>query len=213
MKKMATLIDKYFSKADFDAIEAAVKKAEQSTSGEIIVELASHSRNWLRERLIYSFGFTIICALVALYLTSENNWGIYYNTTQVLLWGAIGFVIAYFGCGLFLKRESRRREIVWKRSLGIFRQLTPVRGLAGVLIFVSLEEDQAAIVADKGIASKVPPDYWQKLHTNMIEAIKQGNHSEAIIQAIETVSADLAGNFPREDDDINELPDRPKIID
>jgi len=209
---MASLIDKYFSQADFDAIEAAVKKAELSTSGEIAVDLASHSKNWKFERLVHALVFTLICLLAALYLTREVDWGVYYHTTQAVLWGAIGFVMAYFGWGLFLRRGERRRTVVWKRSLGIFRQMTPVRGLAGVLIFVSLEEDQAAIVADKGIASKVPPGYWRGQHATIVAAMKQGKHAEGVIRAIEMIAVELARNFPRESNDSNELPDRPKEI-
>ena len=155
---MATLVDKYFSQIDFDAIEVAVKKAEAQSSGEIAVELSSQSRHWNRERLTHALAFTLVCMLAALFLTRDVGWGVYYNTTQTILWGAIGFVVAWFGWGLFLKRASRARQIVWKRAVNRFLQLKPTRGLTGVLIFVSLEENQAAIVADKGIASKVPPE-------------------------------------------------------
>jgi putative membrane protein len=210
---MASLIDKYFSQADFDAIEAAVKKAELSTSGEIAVELASHSRHWSTERLIHALVVTLIAIAAALYFTRDINWGVYYNTTQAILWGAVGFVIAYFGWGRILRRSERRRKVVWKRSLGIFHGLTPVRGRTGVLIFVSLEEEQAAIVADKGIASKVSADYWHAPHETIVTAMKRGRHAEGIIQAIETIVVELARNFPRESDDINELPDKPKVLD
>jgi putative membrane protein len=211
--KNASIVDNYFSKADFDAMEAAVKKAELTTSGEIAVELASRSKNWMTERLMHSFAFTLLCMLSGIYFTREDNWGVYYNTTQAILWGAIGFAAAYFGWGQFLKRRERRRKAVWDRAVEQFLKLTPVRGLAGVLIFVSLEEQEAAIVADTGIASKVSPDYWLALHTTIIGAIKQGNHSEGIIQTIEIVAAELAKHFPRQGDDVNEQSDRPKSID
>ena len=210
---MTSLVDKYFSGADFDAIEAAVKKAEASTSGEIAVELSSHSRHWNTERLIHSLSFTLICMLAAVCFTRDVNWGVYYNSTQVILWGAIGFGVAWFGWGRFLKRSERCRRVVWNRALGRFHQITPTRGLTGVLIFVSLEEEQAAIVADKGIASKVPPEYWHTPHGMIAGAMKQGKHAEGIIQAIETIAVELARHFPRASDDIDELPDRPKVVD
>jgi putative membrane protein len=210
---VASLVDKYFSQADFDAIEAAVKKAERSTSGEIAVELSSHSRHWNSERLVHALAFTLVCMLAALYFTRDVGWGVYYNTTQVILWGAIGFVVAWFGWGRFLRRSERRRKTVWERSLGIFSKITPTRGLTGVLIFVSLEEEQAAIVADKGIASKVPVDYWDAPHAMIVTGMKQGKHAEGIIQAIDTMAVELARYFPRESDDINELPDKPNVID
>ncbi|MEK7774362.1 MAG: hypothetical protein AAB305_00570 [Candidatus Zixiibacteriota bacterium] len=210
---MASLVDKYFSEADFNAIEAAVKKAEMSTSGEIAIELASRSKHWIKERLIHSLVFTLVCMLSALYLTREVDWGTYYNTTQTIFWGAIGFVIAYYGWGQFLKRRGRRRRAVWNRSVEQFQQLTPVRGMTGILIFVSLEEEEAAIVADKGIASKVPADYWLTPYATLVTAMKDGKHAEGIVQAIETVAVELARHFPRESDDANELSDRPKRID
>lgn len=210
---MTSLVDKYFSQADFDAIEAAVKRAEASTSGEIAVELSSHSKHWNRERLIHALGFTLICMLAALFFTRDVGWGVYYNTTQVILWGAIGFVVAWFGWGRFLKRAERCRRVVWIRALDRFHQITPTRGLTGVLIFVSLEEEQAAIVADKGIASKVPPEYWYTPHGMIADAMKQGKHAEGIIQAIDMIAVELANNFPRAGDDIDELPNKPQIID
>jgi len=210
---MATLIEKYFSKPDLDAIEATVAKAELSTSGEIAIELTSQSRDWTTERLIHALVIAVVFGVAALFLTREDNWGVYYNFTQTTLWGGIGFVVAYFGWGRFLRRQKRRQRFVWTRSLDRFGKLTPVQNRTGVLILVSLEENEAAIVADKGIASKVPPDYWQTLNETLVDAIKQGKHAEGIIQEIETVGAELARHFPRESDDINELPDKPTIID
>lgn len=210
---MASLVDKYFSQADFDAVEAAVKKAELTTSGELAVEISSHSRHWNTERLVHALVFTLVCTTSALYFTRDVDWGVYYNTTQAMLWGAIGFVVAYFGWGRVLKRAERRRRIVWNRSLDRFYQITPTRGLTGVLIFVSLEEEQAAIVADKGIASKVPPEYWHSPHAMIVKAMSQGKHAEGIVAAIETIAVELARYFPREHDDINELPDKPRIVD
>lgn len=208
---MATLVDKYFSQADLDSIEAAVTKAEASTSGEIAIELASHSRHWNTEALLYALAVSLLSMIAAFYITHDDSWGVYYDTTQALLWGGIGFVVAYFGLGRILKRNERRRQVVWNRALGIFNQITPTLGQTGVLVFVSLEEEQAAIVADKGIASKVPADYWHKPHGMIVTAMKQGKHAEGIVAAVETMAVELAVHFPRASDDINELPDKPKI--
>ena len=210
---MASLIDKYFSQPDLMAIETAVKKAEMATAGELVVELSSFSRRWNSERLIHALVFTLVCIILALYFTRHNNWGAYYNTTQSLIWGVAGFIAAYFGWGRFLKREERKRGVVWKRALELFHQLTPTRGHTGVLIFVSLAEEQAAVVADKAIASKLPADYWRKPHGLIEGAMKKGHHVEGIVAAIEMITIELARYFPRQPDDINELPDQPRIID
>ncbi len=210
---MESLVHKYFSQYDLDAIKAAVEKAEQTTSGEFAIELASRSWDWRMERLLHALLFAGICMALALYFTREDYWGTYYDLSQTVLWGGIGFIVAYFGWGLFLKRVSRRRQKVWDRALQLFSQLTPTRGHTGVLIYISLEEGIAAIVADKGIASKVSPDYWHTPQATIVKAMSKNQHAEGIIQAIELIAVELAQHFPRESDDINELPDSPRIVD
>ena len=89
---------------------------------------------------------------------------------------------------------------------------TPTKGNTGVLILVSLEEGQAAIVADKKIADKLPPDYWDVPHGMIMEGIGRSAHAEGVIAAVAEIGKRLAEFFPREDDDVNEIPDRPEII-
>ncbi len=209
---MASLVNKYFSKADLDAITEAVRKAELKSSGELAVELASRSHRWMLERIFDTVVFGIACFLIALYL-ARPDWGMYYNISQGLLYGVLGFVVGWFLWPFVLKNERRRNRIVWKRALKLFAQLAPTRGHTGVLIFMSLEEDQAALVADKAIAEKVDAGYWDTQHAVLDRAMKQGNHAEGLIQAITEIGDELGRHFPHRDDDINELPDAPTILD
>jgi putative membrane protein len=211
--KKATLVDRCFSEADKDAITQAVKMAESGSSGEIAVELASHTKHWMEERLWYSFAVALVFALVSLYVTRENDWGVFYNFTQAAIWGLVGFALAFFILGSWLKRQSRRRAVVWRYALRRFSKLRPTRGQTGVLILVSLDEEQAAIVADKGIASKLPREHWNTPHALIMEGMKKGEHAEGIIRAIESIGEELSRHFPRPPDDTNELPDRPTVVD
>lgn len=210
---MASLVDKYFAPADFDAIEAAVKKAELSTSGEIAVELSARSRHWIAERAVHALVLALICAAIALYFTRDVDWGVYYSATQAMVWGVIGYAAGWFAWGQVLKRAGRRRRVVWNRARRLLHELPPTRGRTAVLILVSLEERRAAIVADKGIASKLPADYWDAPHAMIVDAVRKGESAAGIIRAIETMAIELARHFPREDDDINELPDAPTRTD
>lgn len=210
---MATLVEKYFSEIDLDAIKTAIGKVEKTTSGELVVELTSHSKFWGKERLIHALVFALICAVASLFLTRDVNWGVYYDTTQIILWGAIGFVVAFFGWGLFLKRKERRRKVVWNQTLTRFHSLTATRGGTGVLIYMSLEEELAAIAADKGIASKLPDEYWHKPQATLVKAMHEGRHAEGLIETIEMIGVELAEHFPAGPDNINEIPNDPKIVD
>lgn len=209
---MANLVDKCFSEADFDAITKAVGEAESKSSGEIVVRLASKSRNWILDRLFAGGALAIIATMISLFLTVEHNWGVYYNFTQAALYGIIGFLIGYFGLGLLLANQSRRRQVVWDRALAVFSQLTPTKGNTGVLIFVSVAEKIGVIVADKKIAEKVAANYWDHPTSLLQGAIIKDKHSEGVISAVREVGARLAEHFPRLESDANELPDRPEIV-
>lgn len=209
---MATLVERYFSKADLDAVTDAVRKAELKSSGELAVQLASRSHRWLLERIIDVALFGIACFTVALFL-ARPDWGMYYNVSQGLLYGVIGFAVGWFVWPFVLKSQRRRNRIVWKRALKLFSQLTLTRGHTGVLIFMSLEEDQVALVADKGIAEKVVPGYWNAQHAVIAKAMRAGNHAEGLVQAINEIGDELGRYFPHQDDDINEIPDAPTILD
>ncbi len=209
---MATSVEKCFSEGDLKLITEAVKAAELKTSGEIVVQLAPHSKHWLLDRWLSSSAVAIVFTLITLYLTRESNWGTYYNFTQAALWGVIGFLISYFGVNLWVKRLSARHKAVWKNALKHFARLQPTRGHTGVLIFVSMDEDEAAIVADKGIAEKLDSSYWQLPHGMIEKAMRKGRHAEGIVEAIGEIATQLAQFFPRAKDDINELPDGPEIV-
>jgi len=209
---MPTLVDKYFSEADLDAIQQAVMTAEKKSSGELAIKLASQSRHWMLERLIVASLLALITLAVSLSLTRESNWGTYYNFTQGALWSLVVFLAAYFGLGKLLGSPNRRRRAVWNHAMQLFYQLKPTRGNTGVLILVSCEEEQAAVIADVAIASKVAKDYWDTPHRLIMDGLRSGKHAEGIVAAVNAIGLELERHFPHAEDDHNELPDRPQII-
>ena len=210
---MATLVDRYFSKLDLEAIEKAIGDAESKSSGELVVQMASFTKNWLLERALVSIAFGILGLVLGLLISREHDWGWEYHFDKAALGGLLGFLIGYFGIYRLLKNRKRRQAIVWKRALDMFSTLTPTKGNTAVLIFISLEEEQSAIVADKLIASKLPADYWDKPQSMIMEGIAKGAHAEGIIEAINEIGAQLAAHFPRQSDDADELPNKPTILD
>ena len=81
-------------------------------------------------------------------------------------------------------------------------------GRTGILIYLSMREHRAQILADEAIASKVPPETWGEAMAAMLEHIGDGRCADGMIAAVENVGAVLAEHFPRAEDDTNELPDR-----
>jgi len=66
----------------------------------------------------------------------------------------------------------------------------------GVLIFASVAERYAEIIADSGINAKVQPEAWSKAIAAMISAIKDGHPGDGFVAAIELCGAELARHFP-----------------
>jgi putative membrane protein len=99
---------------------------------------------------------------------------------------------------------------VHARALTCFRVGAESRttGRTGILIYLSMAERRAEIVADAAIAAKVSPDVWGDAMQAMLTEIRQGRVADGMVAAVERVGAVLAEHFPRAADDTNELPDR-----
>lgn len=82
----------------------------------------------------------------------------------------------------------------------------------GVLLYVQLVDRDIEIVADRGIAARVPQSEWEEICRAMEEAFRQRRFVEGTMEAIERVTTLLAKNFPAERPNRNELPDRPRLL-
>jgi len=82
------------------------------------------------------------------------------------------------------------------------------QGHTGVLLYLSVAEHRAEIVADTAIAAIVPAEVWGEAMADMLGHIGQGNMAEGIAAGVRDVGAVLALHFPRDENDTNELPDR-----
>ena len=81
-------------------------------------------------------------------------------------------------------------------------------GRTGVLIYLSMREHRAEIVADESIAAKVPAEVWGEAMGDMLVHIRKGRVAEGLAVGISDVGHVLAEHFPRGHDNENELPDR-----
>ena len=82
-----------------------------------------------------------------------------------------------------------------------------VSAVLGFLIFVSYMERQVRIVADSGIAKKIPQDLWNIIADELAAGIKTGHTKEGFTGAIEKCGELLAEHFPAHSENPNELPD------
>ncbi|MGE3680793.1 MAG: TPM domain-containing protein [Bdellovibrionales bacterium] len=97
---------------------------------------------------------------------------------------------------------------VWARAeLEFHREgLGQTAGRTGILLFLSLREHQAVVLADKGIAAKLDKHTWENVINVILEGAKSGQWSTKMEEAIRLCGRLLAEHFPIRPGDKNELP-------
>jgi putative membrane protein len=216
------------TESDHARVSEAVHMAERHTSGEIVTIVADHSDRYLDVALWIS----VIAAIFALAATAAfpniiitaadwvaGDWGVEWGMREVFEL-ALGVVVISFaltrlalqwiGLRLFLtpgivkSRRARRRAIRYFKVGAEHR----TAGRTGILIYLSLSERRAEIVADAAIHGLVDQSMWGNAMTHILSEVRQGRIADGMVLAINDVGIILADHFPRRDDDINELPDR-----
>lgn len=83
----------------------------------------------------------------------------------------------------------------------------------GVLVYVLLAEHRIEILADRGIAARVPQAEWDAICATMRERFAAGAWREGALQAVASAHALLRRNFPADGQrNPNELPDAPTLL-
>ncbi|MBV6417955.1 MAG: hypothetical protein CMLOHMNK_02734 [Steroidobacteraceae bacterium] len=100
------------------------------------------------------------------------------------------------------------------RALAVFGLLGvwDTAGNNGVLIYVLMADHDVEIIADRGIASRVPKDEWRTICRQIETAFRAGRYGEGVADGVRAVGAVLARHFPHEGGDRNEQRDAPVIL-
>lgn len=97
---------------------------------------------------------------------------------------------------------------VMKKAAYYFNELEMYNTVSrhGVLIYLAIADHQFAIIGDSGINSRVEADFWESTRNEMLTFFKRGDYASGLVAGITQAGKRLAQYFPRQDDDINELP-------
>jgi uncharacterized membrane protein len=68
------------------------------------------------------------------------------------------------------------------------------------------------IVADRGIAARVPQSEWDAICRTMEAAFRAREFERGALEAIEAITRLLARHFPARGVNPNELPDKPALL-
>lgn len=82
----------------------------------------------------------------------------------------------------------------------------------GVLIYVQLVDRRVEILADRGIAAKVPQSEWDAICRGMENDFRARRWREGALAAVTRAGKLLAMQFPAGEINPNELPDAPRVL-
>jgi putative membrane protein len=200
-----------FAKADYEAVSAAIREAEKRTSGQIVCVLAHSSSGYAYVPILWAS----VLALAAPWpLIEFTQWSVQrIFALQVVVFILAGFLFSWMPLRLALVPRPIQRFRAHRAALEQFvvRRVTHTRNRSGILIFVSMAEHYARVIADEGIAQKVHQGEWQAAVNTLIEHIRNGRVAAGFVAAIERCGAVLAVHSPP-DGSANELPDRLYVI-
>lgn len=198
----------FFTKEEQEQIEAAVKAAEMKTSGEIVPMVVDSSNDYPRADLIGGGSLALATGLLV-------SWGF---GGESIWWFLPIFIVGFFVFQQIIRNlpalkhklihpDELTAEVKEKALVSFLEQgLHETRDRTGILILISLFEHRVQILADSGINEKVPENTWDEIVATIIAGLKSGDTCHAVCQAIERCGNLLEENFPRKDDDTDELP-------
>jgi putative membrane protein len=200
------------SAGDRERIAIAIRAAEARTSGEIVCVLAQTSSDAAALPILLAavVAFALPWLLVASTAMPVNR----ILLLQIIVFVALAVTLCLPRVRIALVPRAVRRAVAHRVAMEQFmiRGIAHKRERTGILIFVSLAERYARIVADDGIASRAPKAEWQGAIDAMVAHMSSGRIADGFIAAIDVCGTVLAKNFPRSETSRDELPDRIYVI-
>jgi putative membrane protein len=213
-----------FSDADHRRVTEAVAAAETGTAAEIVPAVARASGRYDRPEDVVGLWFALAAIAVVYsvrpqHATEHGSWDTFptlLHLAVLLGAGVLGFlsgVILAARVGwlrrLFTPRRQMTEEVATRAQQTFFdRRVHRTAGRGGVLIYISLFEHAAAIIADETALAKLGQATIDELCRDLTERLPRDGVIPALCHTITLAGERLAPVLPRLDNDHNELEDR-----
>lgn len=201
---------RYFSPEDLKRIENAVAEAETYTCGEIVPVIVKRSST------IGHLPFILMTlGILLFFLSGVESWHpsfLSHPWWLFLGWLVILIPLTRYLSGkpsiqyLFVNAHDRELQAHQRARLEFYEaKLDTTVGSTGILLFVSLMERYAVVLADRAISSRLPAETWNEVVALMIEGARSHDLATGFCRAIEKCQIILAPHFPIREGDENEL--------
>jgi putative membrane protein len=198
---------------DHARVAEAVKRAESSTSGEIFCVLARASDSYFFPSAFFVTIAVLVVGLIVAVLL--DRWWFSLGLTEFAALQLLGVLAALLVLWLFPAmrvhyvphsvRRRRAHDNAVRQFLAHGIHLTGER--TGVLLFLSVEERYAEVIADSGIDERVDHEEWERIVGLLVSHAGRGRIADGFCEAAAEAGTLLARHFPPRADDRNELDD------
>jgi len=216
------------SPEDHARVSAAVTDVETRSNAEIVTVIAPRSDAYHDAGLHYAIA-AIFLALAAVASFPQafidwatdwfGGWGHALSVREylsllfagaILIFLIVRYALAWMPLRMRLIPRATKARRVRRAAIHVFRTAVEARthGRTGILLYLSLTEHRAEIVADAAITKVVQPEAWGDAMAALIHHVRQGAPGDGMVEAIRQIGAILATHVPKSADDRDELPDR-----
>ncbi len=213
-------LQKRFSAEDLERIKAAVHKAEEKISGEIVPVFVEKSGFYsianYRAAVVTGALVFLLVIFFDRYMPALAIYDPLLIFLSVVMFGLLGalvcnyldFVRKIFIPQQHLDRATRQRA----ETAFLQEEVFNTRHRTGIMIFISFFEREVMVIADRGISKVVEQKEWDNIVKGIIQNIRIGKVVEGIEAAILRCGEILLEKgFLKTADDVNELKDDLRI--
>lgn len=203
---------------ELKSLSAAITQVERRTSGELRLIIAQRSS---RTSHVFPLLTLMLASLSLIYLWTARHLLMLGDTTWILpavLIGALALGYLFSRIPSVQRRLTRPADLehqaLMRAELEFHREgLGGTADKTGILIFLSVFEHQAVVLADKGIAAKIDQKVWSEVIAMVLEGVRKKRLRENLEKAIHLCGDLLTKEFPIKDGDKNELPNHVLVKD
>ncbi|HVV16909.1 MAG TPA: hypothetical protein VHH90_06860 [Polyangia bacterium] len=220
---------------DHGRINAAIARAEQTTSGEITCVIKAKALDYGGTPLGWAAASALILPLLLAGMNMlPHEWlapvfdkvlgwyaldadghyamweiGLSYAALQLVVFVAVYLLVNFTGLKLALTPKRTRQRKIHEKAMEQFyaRGLHLTQSRTGVMIFCALEERFVEVIADEGIYTRADKGIWDETVAGLLKHIKGGDLTAGFESAVAACGATLSLHYPPEGDNPNELPD------
>ncbi len=214
-------IDKYLTADEVRRLSEVVRTAESRTSGEIVPIIMKCSTGVGHVTLMLTLFLSLVFFLVEIPLQNyffggaDSLFWTSWSSLMVFVFWGVSLVLAkkHFWQRLLTHPQEQTRQ-VWNRAELEFsrNKINRTAQGTGILVFVSVMERKAVILADQGISKHYSAEVWEVLIKDLSMSLKGGHWYQGFEKVILEAGKILAEKLPAERHDTNELANNLRIL-